>query len=196
MIVAPASAVALFIAIGVLSPDPKPATFADRPVVATVAPEPTPSSTTTDAERQTTDTQQKAAAEAERKAAAAAEAKRKAAAEARRKAAAAEAKRKAAAEARRKADAAEAKRKAAAEAKRKAAAAEAERKAAQEEPATVYSNCDELTQDYPHGVGLPGATDQTRSGSDPVTTFKQSRALYEANSKSDRDNDGVACERT
>jgi membrane protein involved in colicin uptake len=70
--------------------------------------------------------------------------------------------------------AAEAKRKAAAEAKRKAAA-EAKRKA-QETP-------------------VKDATDRTRSGSDPVTTFKVSRALYEANSESDADNDGIACER-
>jgi hypothetical protein len=33
-----------------------------------------------------------------------------------------------------------------------------------------------------------GATDRTRSGSDPGTTFKVSRALYEANSESDADN--------
>ncbi len=46
---------------------------------------------------------------------------------------------------------------------------------------------------YPHGGGLPGAVDHT-SGT-PVTTFVRSSALYAANSFSDRDNDGIACEK-
>lgn len=45
---------------------------------------------------------------------------------------------------------------------------------------------------YPHDVGRPGARDQT-SGS-PVTNFRVSASLYEANSGSDRDDDGIACE--
>jgi hypothetical protein len=46
---------------------------------------------------------------------------------------------------------------------------------------------------YPHGVGRPGAVDQT-SGT-PVTTFERSDALYSANSESDRDGDLIACEK-
>ena len=40
--------------------------------------------------------------------------------------------------------------------------------------------------------GKPGAKDKT-SGT-PVTTFKRSTPLYNANTKSDRDHDGIACE--
>ena len=44
----------------------------------------------------------------------------------------------------------------------------------------------------PHGVGRPGAIDQT-SGK-PVTTFVQPGELYQANAELDRDHDGIACE--
>lgn len=60
------------------------------------------------------------------------------------------------------------------------------------EAAQHFSNCTELNQSYPHGVGRPGAVDQT-SGA-PVTAFKRDRALYEANKGLDRDKDGIACE--
>jgi hypothetical protein len=56
-----------------------------------------------------------------------------------------------------------------------------------------YKNCAALNRAYPHGVGRPGARDKT-SGT-PVTTFKRSTALYKANRKSDRDGDGIACEK-
>ena len=56
---------------------------------------------------------------------------------------------------------------------------------------------------YPHGVGKPGATDDT-SG-DPVTNFYRSTKLYNMNNGPrnqatgeydlDRDNDGIACEK-
>ena len=59
--------------------------------------------------------------------------------------------------------------------------------------AKTYSNCTALNRDYPHGVGRPGAHDST-SGT-PVTNFKRSKALYRANSSSDRDGDGIACEK-
>ena len=62
-------------------------------------------------------------------------------------------------------------------------------------PATAYENCTELNGDYPHGVGLPGARDHSRSGTNPVTTFKASTRLYNANSDKDRDGDGIACEK-
>jgi hypothetical protein len=58
-----------------------------------------------------------------------------------------------------------------------------------------YANCTELRADYPHGVGLPGAHDRTRSGSKPVTTFKTSTRLYRTNADKDRDGDGIACEK-
>lgn len=135
------------------------------------------------------------------------EAKAKAEAEVKAKAraeAAAQAKAKAKAEARARAKAkaeAEANARRVARAKADAKAAEEERRAkaarranAEEEAsqARSYSNCTELRNDYPHGVGLPGASDST-SGS-PVTTFKVSQELYAANSHSDRDGDGIACE--
>ncbi len=56
----------------------------------------------------------------------------------------------------------------------------------------TFKNCTAMHQVYPHGVGKPGAHDKT-SGR-PVTTFKKSTALYNANKKSDRDKDGIACE--
>ncbi|WP_244932025.1 excalibur calcium-binding domain-containing protein [Nocardioides sp. W7] len=57
----------------------------------------------------------------------------------------------------------------------------------------VFANCDAMHRVYSHGVGKPGARDKT-SGK-PVTTFKRSKALYNANKKSDRDKDGIACEK-
>jgi Excalibur calcium-binding domain len=58
-----------------------------------------------------------------------------------------------------------------------------------------YENCDALTDDYPHGVGRPDARDKTADGSPPVTNFERNDSLYEANTDSDRDRDGIACER-
>ncbi|MFB9315172.1 excalibur calcium-binding domain-containing protein [Nocardioides plantarum] len=62
-----------------------------------------------------------------------------------------------------------------------------------EAAAKTYKNCDAMHRDYPHGVGKPGARDKT-SGK-PVTNFKVSTALYNANTKSDRDKDKIACEK-
>jgi len=59
--------------------------------------------------------------------------------------------------------------------------------------AVTFANCTKLRAVYPHGVGRPGAVDVT-TGAPPVTTFLVSAALYAANSGSDRDKDGVACE--
>jgi len=61
-------------------------------------------------------------------------------------------------------------------------------------PAHSFENCTAMHSVYPHGVGLPSAHDETRSGGDPVTNFVRSTSLYEANSGSDRDGDGIACE--
>ncbi|PWD43507.1 calcium-binding protein [Gordonia paraffinivorans] len=59
--------------------------------------------------------------------------------------------------------------------------------------ATDYPNCTALRQDYPHGVGLPGARDKTSKT--PVTNFTVDEDLYHANSESDADGDGIACEK-
>jgi hypothetical protein len=59
--------------------------------------------------------------------------------------------------------------------------------------ARTFKNCTALNKVYPHGVGKPGARDHT-SGR-PVTSFKRSKPLYLANTKSDRDKDGIACEK-
>lgn len=64
--------------------------------------------------------------------------------------------------------------------------------AAPAQAATDYPNCTALREDYPHGVGRPGAVDST-SGT-PVTNFTVDADLYNANSESDRDGDGIACE--
>lgn len=63
------------------------------------------------------------------------------------------------------------------------------------ERAKNYVNCRALNVDYPHGVGRPGAKDRTTNGSAPVTNFQRSSSLYVANTGSDRDRDGIACER-
>jgi hypothetical protein len=52
----------------------------------------------------------------------------------------------------------------------------------------------EINEDYPHGVGLPGAKDRT-TGTPPVTNFKRDADLYWANPDRDRDKDKIACER-
>ena len=59
--------------------------------------------------------------------------------------------------------------------------------------AKKYKNCTALNKAYPHGVGKPGARDKT-SGK-PVTNFTRSSSLYAANKSSDRDGDGIACEK-
>jgi hypothetical protein len=61
--------------------------------------------------------------------------------------------------------------------------------------AKTYKNCTALNKKYPHGVGKPGASDKVRGSTKPVTNFTVSASLYKANKKSDRDGDGVACEK-
>lgn len=56
-----------------------------------------------------------------------------------------------------------------------------------------FANCDAMHAVHPHGVGRPGAKDHT-TRTPPVTTFLPDLALYKANSGSDRDHDGIACE--
>lgn len=60
--------------------------------------------------------------------------------------------------------------------------------------AREYANCAELNADYPHGVGRPGAKDKTSTGN-PVTEFTVNQAVYDANTKSDGDDDEIACEK-
>jgi len=58
--------------------------------------------------------------------------------------------------------------------------------------AKVFKNCTELNMAYPGGVALPGALNQ---GGATKLTPKCDKKLYEANKKSDRDKDGIACEK-
>ena len=58
--------------------------------------------------------------------------------------------------------------------------------------AKTFKNCTELNKVYPGGVALPGAIN---SGGTTKLTPKYDKALYVANKKSDRDKDGIACEK-
>lgn len=58
--------------------------------------------------------------------------------------------------------------------------------------AKVFKNCTELNKIYPGGVALPGAVN---SGGATKKSPRYIKALYLANKKSDRDKDGIACER-
>jgi hypothetical protein len=58
--------------------------------------------------------------------------------------------------------------------------------------AKVFKNCTELNKVYPGGVAMPGAIN---SGGVTKKTPKYNKALYLANQKSDRDKDGIACEK-
>ena len=59
-------------------------------------------------------------------------------------------------------------------------------------PNKVYKNCSALNKEFPGGVALPGAKNKGgKTKKSPVFDKK----LYEMNKKSDRDNDGIACEK-
>jgi len=58
--------------------------------------------------------------------------------------------------------------------------------------AKVFKNCTELNKVYPGGVALPGAVN---TGGSIKKEPKYDKALYKANKKSDRDGDGIACEK-
>ncbi|HVE64473.1 MAG TPA: DUF1524 domain-containing protein [Mycobacteriales bacterium] len=60
--------------------------------------------------------------------------------------------------------------------------------------ATDYANCDEMHRDYPGGVARPGAVDQRANGGRARYRPHYDQALYDANTESDRDQDGIACE--
>lgn len=58
--------------------------------------------------------------------------------------------------------------------------------------AKVFKNCTELNKVHPGGVALPGAIN---AGGATKLTPKYNKSLYQANKKSDRDKDGIACEK-
>ena len=58
--------------------------------------------------------------------------------------------------------------------------------------AKKFKNCTELNKVYPGGVALPGAIN---AGGITKKEPKYNKALYNVNKKSDRDGDGIACEK-
>ena len=58
--------------------------------------------------------------------------------------------------------------------------------------AKKFKNCTELNKVYPGGVALPGAVN---AGGATKQTPMYDKKLYAANKKSDRDKDGIACEK-
>jgi hypothetical protein len=58
--------------------------------------------------------------------------------------------------------------------------------------AKAFKNCTELNKVYPGGVALPGAIN---AGGATKKEPRYDKALYNANKKSDRDKDGIACEK-
>ena len=58
--------------------------------------------------------------------------------------------------------------------------------------AKIFKNCTELNKVYPGGVALPGAMN---TGGAIKKVPKYDKVLYTANKKSDRDGDGIACEK-
>jgi hypothetical protein len=55
-----------------------------------------------------------------------------------------------------------------------------------------FKNCTELNKVYPGGVAKPGAVNK---GGETKNQPTINDALYKANIKSDRDKDGIACEK-
>jgi hypothetical protein len=58
--------------------------------------------------------------------------------------------------------------------------------------AKKFKNCTELNKVYPGGVAKPGAINR---GGATKKEPKYDLKLYTANKKSDRDSDGIACEK-
>jgi hypothetical protein len=58
--------------------------------------------------------------------------------------------------------------------------------------AKMFKNCTELNKVYPGGVAKPGAVNKGGTTKKEPTI---NAALYKANKKSDRDGDGIACEK-
>ena len=56
----------------------------------------------------------------------------------------------------------------------------------------AFNNCTELNKVYPGGVALPGAVNAGgATKKEPI----YDKSIYLANQKSDRDKDGIACEK-
>jgi hypothetical protein len=64
--------------------------------------------------------------------------------------------------------------------------------ASAEAAAKVFKNCTELNKVHPGGVAMPGAVNV---GGVTKLTPTYDKSLYQANKKSDRDKDGIACEK-
>jgi hypothetical protein len=58
--------------------------------------------------------------------------------------------------------------------------------------AKKFKNCTELNKVYPGGVAKPGAVNKGGATKNEPTF---DAAIYKANIKSDRDKDGIACEK-
>jgi hypothetical protein len=58
--------------------------------------------------------------------------------------------------------------------------------------AKKFNNCTELNRVYPGGVAMPGAVNV---GGPTTKEPKYDKALYIANKQSDKDKDGIACEK-
>ncbi|MEK5396400.1 excalibur calcium-binding domain-containing protein [Paenibacillus sp. FSL K6-2859] len=65
--------------------------------------------------------------------------------------------------------------------------------ASAESKVKTYKNCTELNKVYKGGVAISSST-KNKGGKTKYKPFV-SKALYEANKKSDRDKDGIACEK-
>jgi hypothetical protein len=65
--------------------------------------------------------------------------------------------------------------------------------ASAESKVKTYKNCTELNKDYKGGVATSSST-KNKGGKTKYKPYV-SKELYEANKKSDRDKDGIACER-
>ncbi|RKS80065.1 excalibur calcium-binding domain-containing protein [Motilibacter peucedani] len=59
----------------------------------------------------------------------------------------------------------------------------------------TFANCTALNAVYKGGVARPGAVDKRKGGGHAKHRPVYDRALYNANTKSDRDHDGIACEK-
>lgn len=59
----------------------------------------------------------------------------------------------------------------------------------------TFTNCRAMNVVYKGGVAQPGATDKRSGGGHARYAPKVDRSLYQANAKSDRDHDGIACEK-
>jgi hypothetical protein len=63
-----------------------------------------------------------------------------------------------------------------------------------EAAAKEFKNCTAMHKVYKGGVAKSGAKDKRANGGKAKYKPKVSTALYNANKKSDRDKDGIACE--